>query len=84
LNKLIDAVKCSFKLFWDGCITVYQETAKSSTNNKDFLNALLELRTETDQDEEPPVTLIHGYNTEQTLRKTLMRIKIEQQEALDE
>ena len=30
------------------------------------------------------MTLIHGFNTEQTLRKTLMRIKIEQQEALEE
>jgi len=29
------------------------------------------------------VTLIHGHESEQTLRKTLLRIKIDQQEALD-
>ena len=44
---------------------------------------LLEVRTNTEQDEEPPVTLIHGAETEQTLRKTLLRIKIDQQEALE-
>jgi len=49
----------------------------SSSNNKEFLNTLLELRTETEQHEEPPVTLIHGAETEATLRKTLLRIKID-------
>jgi len=45
---------------------------------------LLDHRTNTEQDDEPPVTLIHGMETEQTLRKTLLRIKIDQQEALEE
>jgi hypothetical protein len=56
---------------------MYQETAYSSTNNKEFLTALLDMRTNTEQDEEPPVTLIHGSDTEVTLRKTLLRIKID-------
>ena len=41
------------------------------------------MRTNTEQDEEPPVTLIHGAESESTLRKTLLRIKIDQQEALE-
>lgn len=41
------------------------------------------MRTNTEQDSEPPVTLIHGAESESTLRKTLLRIKIEQQEALE-
>ena len=32
---------------------------------------------------EPPVTLIHGLETEHTLRETLLRIKVEQQEEAD-
>jgi hypothetical protein len=83
LAALQQAVRTSFKLFWDGSISMYQETTHSSTNNKDFLSTLLEVRTNSDQDEEPPVTLIHGAETEHTLRKTLLRIKIDQQEALE-
>ena len=41
------------------------------------------MSTNTEQDEEPPVTLIHGAESESTLRKTLLRIKIDQQEALE-
>ena len=83
LSALKNAIKTSFKVFWDGSISMYMDTALSSANNKDFLNALLEIRTDTQHDEEPPVTLIHGAETEQTLRKTLLRIKIDQQEALE-
>lgn len=35
------------------------------------------MRTKTNEDEEPPVTLLHGQETEKLLRQTLMRIKIE-------
>ena len=52
-------------------------------NNKDVLNTLLDLRTKTNDHLEPPVTLLHGVDTEQLLRNTLMRIKVEQQEALE-
>jgi hypothetical protein len=48
LNSLCEAVESSFKIFWDGSISLYQDTAKSSTNNKVFLNALLEVRTASD------------------------------------
>lgn len=71
-------------MFWDGSVSLFQETACSSQNNKDFLTTLLDVRTNTEQDEEPPVTLFHGSETEQTLRKTLLRIKIDQQEAAEE
>lgn len=83
LASLQNAIRTTFKLFWDGTISLYQETALSSSNNKDFLNCLLEMRTNTEQDSEPPVTLIHGAESEATLRKTLLRIKIDQQEALE-
>lgn len=59
------------------------ETALSAKNNKDVLNKLLEVRQATNEDEEPPVTLLHGNETEKLLRTTLMRIKIEQQEAVE-
>jgi len=36
-----------------------------------------------ENDYEPPVTLIHGMETELTLRETLMRIKAEQQEEFE-
>lgn len=44
---------------------------------------LLDLRTNTENDLEPPVTLIHGVNSEQCLRKTLTRIKIQQKEEME-
>jgi len=84
LAMLHQAIKSTYKIFWDGSISLFQETAHSSQNNKDFLTTLLDTRTNTEQDDEPPVTLIHGNETEQTLRKTLLRIKIDQQEALEE
>ena len=67
----------SFKVFWDGSISLYNDTIYSSTNNKEFLNKLLDIRMHSDQHQEPPVTLIHGHDTEMTLRDTLMRIKVE-------
>lgn len=73
----------SFKVFWDGSISLYKDTVYSSTNNKEFLNKLLDIRMHSDQHQEPPVTLIHGFETEVTLRETLMRIKVEQAEELE-
>ena len=34
----------SFKVFWDGSISLYKDTVSSSTNNKEFLNKLLDTR----------------------------------------
>jgi hypothetical protein len=50
LDQLTRAVRTTYKLFWDGSISLYQDTAYSSSNNKEFLNALLEMRTNTQQD----------------------------------
>jgi len=77
------AVRLSFKLFWDGSVCLFKDTVLSSSNNKEVLNTLLDLRTKSNDHQEPPVTLLHGQETEAVLRTTLMRIKIEQQEALD-
>ena len=73
----------SFKLFWDGSISQFEDTTYSASNNKHFLNRLLEVRTETAGHKEPPVALIHGHETESCLRTTLRRIKIEQQEEIE-
>ena len=83
MSELVSLLKQSFKVFWDGSISLYKDTVSSSTNNKDFLNKLLDVRMASDQHQEPPVTLIHGHETEITLRETLMRIKVEQAEELE-
>ena len=81
--KTVDMILCaineSFKLYWDGSISMFKETVHSSTNNKQFLMRLLEMRMATQEHYEPPVTLLHGAETETTLRETLYRIKLDQQ-----
>jgi len=77
ISELGHLLKHSFKVFWDGSISLFKDTVSSSTNNKEFLNQLLDVRMHSDQHQEPPVTLIHGIETEMTLRDTLMRIKHE-------
>ena len=62
---------------------MFQDTVLSSKNNKDVLNELLLMRRKTNEDEEPPITLLHGQETEKLLRSTLMRIKNEEAEALE-
>ena len=83
ISELGHLISHSFKVFWDGSISLYKDTVSSSTNNKEFLNKLLDMRMHTDQHQEPPVTLIHGHETEITLREPLMRIKVEQAEELE-
>ena len=77
MYEISNALEHSFKVFWDGSISLYKDTVFSSSNNKDFLNKLLDVRCKTETHPEPPVTLIHGMETEQTLRETLLRIKVE-------
>jgi hypothetical protein len=83
IDYIMKAIDQSFKLFWDGSISMNIDTVLSSKNNKDALNTLLEMRTRTDEHEDPPITLLHGKETEQVLRTTLMRIKVEQEEAAE-
>ena len=77
IHDISEALEHSFKIFWDGSISLYKDTVFSSSNNKDFLNKLLDVRMKTETHAEPPVTLIHGMETEHTLRETLLRIKVE-------
>lgn len=49
----------------------------ASEFNKTMVARLLEFRTRTANDDEPPVTLLHGSETETVLRHSLMRIKVE-------
>jgi hypothetical protein len=39
---------------------MYQDNVLSSVNNKEVLNKLLDVRTQTNEDPDPPVTLLHG------------------------
>lgn len=64
MAAIVDVINSSFKVFWDGAICLYTDTVRSSSNNRDFVNALLEMRTESEQDQEPAVTLIHGAHSE--------------------
>lgn len=58
---LQEAIKLSFKMFWDGSVSMFfNDTILSSVNNKDVLNTLLDMRTKTNDHEDPPVTLLHG------------------------
>lgn len=75
MDIMCKAIETSFKIFWDGAISNYMDTNKSSENNKVFLNKLLEMRANTEQEVDPPVVLIHGNHTESCLRSTLTKIK---------
>ena len=58
---LQEAIKLSFKMFWDGSVSMYfNDTILSCVNNMDVLNTLLDMRTKTNDHEDPPVTLLHG------------------------
>jgi len=62
---------------------MFIDTADSSTNNKFFLTALLELRNATQEHQEPPIALMHGTETERVLRETMLRIRQDQQAAAE-
>ena len=48
MTAIGNAVEHSFKIFWDGSISPFVDTNKSSDNNKAFLNKLLEMRSNTE------------------------------------
>ena len=48
IQELSHLLSHSFKVFWDGSISLYNDTVHSSTNNKDFLNKLLDVRMHSD------------------------------------
>lgn len=47
MDALYYAINNSFKLLWDGSISMFRETTKSSSTNKHFLLNLLEMREST-------------------------------------
>ena len=65
-------------------MSVYKDGDWSSSCNKTLVQKLQEFRKSTQNDEEPPVTLLHGAETETVIRHSLMRIKIQQQEEIEE
>ncbi len=71
-----------FKIFWDGTLSMFPESVLASSNNKQFVEKLLNVRTENNDHKEPSVALIHG-KSEAVLRAALLRIKIEQAEAAE-
>jgi hypothetical protein len=62
---------------------MYIEATLSANNNKEVLRSLLELRRRTNDHLDPPVTLLHGEETERLLRQTLLVIKDDEQKALE-
>ena len=50
MAELGHLLKHSFKVFWDGSISLYKDTVSSSTNNKEFLNQLLDVRMHSNDD----------------------------------
>ena len=60
IKALQDAIKLSFKLFWDGSVCLFLDSILACANNKEVLNTLLDVRTKTNEHEDPPVTLLHG------------------------
>lgn len=79
-----EAINHTFKLFWDGSISMYVDTFMSSVNNKDVVKTLLEARRRTQTDEEPPITLLHGHETERLLRQALLLIKDDETKAFEQ
>jgi len=74
----------SFKVFWDGSLTLFKDAVLASESNKVFVSTLLDHRKATHDDIEPPIALLHGTETEIVLRQAIMRIKVEQAQALEE
>ena len=56
----------------------------SCENNKRFVQELLSWRTITNEHPEPPITLIHGVESEEVIRFSLLRLKAEEQERIEE
>ena len=48
MSELAYLISHSFKVFWDGSISLFKDTVHSSTNNKEFLNKLLDIRMHSD------------------------------------
>ena len=84
LALIQEAINNSFKLFWDGSISMFVETFMSSGNNKEVVKTLLEARRRTQSDEEPPITLLHGLETEKLLRQALLLIKDDETKAFEQ
>jgi len=83
ISAIEEAISKSFKLFWDGSICMFIDATLSANNNKEVLKCLLEHRRKTNEHQDPPVTLLHGEETERLLRSTLLVIKDDEQKALE-
>lgn len=74
----------SFKVLWDGSISIWLGHHLASMSNKKFVEDMQSMRQATENDTEPPVTLLHGEQTQQVLMNQLTRIKVEQKQAAEE
>jgi hypothetical protein len=86
---LFAAIPEAFKLLWDGSLSPYcgpivEGSLEGQKTNKRFTERLLDLRVQSQNDEEPQVTLLHGPETQAVVRGSLLRIKVEQLEAQEE
>mmetsp|Transcript_39604 Transcript_39604/g.38159 ORF Transcript_39604/g.38159 Transcript_39604/m.38159 type:complete len:153 (+) Transcript_39604:481-939(+) len=63
---------------------MFKDAVLASNSNKRLVQCILDHRKDTQEDQEPPLMLIHGSESEVVLRSSLMRIKVEQAELLEE
>ena len=82
-NTFVNTLESTFKFFWDGSLSIIKDAILASEFNKLATAKLLDFRQRTNNDDEPPVTLLHGGETETVIRHSLMRLKVDQQEALE-
>ena len=76
-NKFVSVLESTFKFFWDGSLSIIKDAILASEFNKLATAKLLDFRQRTNNDDEPPVTLLHGEETETVIRHSLMRLKVD-------
>ena len=84
MRDLTETINCSFKVLWDGSVSLFKDSILAASNNKDLVSTLLTLREQSANDPEPPITLLHGTETEQVVKSSLLRVKVEEAERLEE
>jgi hypothetical protein len=84
VDYLIQKLSSVYKLFWDGSLSMVKTSVYASESNKRFVQELLNWRTITNEDPEPPIVLVHGIESEEVIRFSLLRLKAEEQERNEE
>lgn len=81
-HHITSLIPTTFKLLWDGTLSPMppasaENSAYAQLTNKHFVETLLDVRVSSQNDDEPPVTLLHGSETETVVKSSLLRVKLE-------